>query len=107
VPTVPSLSPAGAVVFSWLSLQMLYSVCVYVLLCVAVWITNGNRMQTIREAKGRFEESVDAYMLFVFLVPLVYLPFTRWGEASKVAKYLNDWNIFQVRISLFLIAELI
>jgi hypothetical protein len=85
------------VVFSWTSLAMLYSVCLYLLLCIAVWFTNENRMTVIRKANGRFEDSVDAYMLFVYLVPLAYLPFTHWPETSKVAKYLNAWSTFQVR----------
>jgi hypothetical protein len=89
------------VVFSWLSLAMLYSLCLYLLLCFAMWVTNENRMQTIRNANGRFEDSVDAYMLFVYLVPLVYLPFTHWAETAKVAKYLNDWSTFQVRFPIF------
>ena len=83
-----------------MSLAMLYSVCVYLLLCFAVWFTNDNRLQAIRRAKGHFEESVYAYMLFVYLVPLAYLPFTHWREAGKIAKYFNDWSIFQVRMSI-------
>jgi uncharacterized membrane protein len=83
-----------------MSLAMLYSVCLYLLLCFAVWFTNENRMQAIRRANGRFEESVDAYMLFVSLVPLAYLPFTHWREAAKITKYFNDWSIFQVRMSI-------
>ncbi|XP_023717203.1 gustatory and odorant receptor 24 [Cryptotermes secundus] len=93
---LPLTSEAGgAVVFSWMSLAMLYSACLYWLLCLGVWFTNENRMQAIREANGRFEDSVDAYMLFVYLVPLVHLPFTHWREAAKVARYLNDWSTFQ------------
>jgi len=84
-------------VFSWLSLAMLYSVCLYVLLCFVVWFTNDNRLQAIRRANGRFEDSVDAYMLFVYLVPLVYLPFTHWREASRAASYMNNWIQFEVR----------
>ena len=83
-----------------MSLAMLYSVCVYLLLCFAVWFTNDNRLQAIRRAKGHFEESVDAFMLFVYLVPLAYLPFTHWREAGNIAKYFNDWSIFQVRMSI-------
>jgi hypothetical protein len=85
------------VVFSWTSLVMLYSVCLYLLLCFAVWFTNENRMTVIRKANGRFEDSVDAYMLFVYLVPLAYLPFTHWREASRAAAYMNNWFHFQVR----------
>jgi hypothetical protein len=85
------------VVFSWTSLAMLYSVCLYVLLCFAVWFTNENRMTVIRKANGRFEDSVDAYMLFVYLVPLAYLPFTHWREAARGAAYVNNWVHFQVR----------
>jgi hypothetical protein len=80
-----------------MSLVMLYSVCLYILLCFAVWFTNYNRLQAIRRAKGRFEDSVDAYMLFVYLVPLAYLPFTHWREASRAARYMNDWIKFEVR----------
>jgi len=83
-----------------MSLAMLYSVCVYLLLCFAVWFTNDNRLQAIRRAKGHFEESVDAFMLFVYLVPLAYLPYTHWREAGKIAMYFNDWSIFQVRMSI-------
>lgn len=83
-----------------MSYAMLYSVSVYLLLCCAVWFTNDNRMQTIRRAKGRYEDSVDAYMLFVYLVPLAYLPFTHWWEAGKIAKYFNSWSLFQVRMSI-------
>uniref|UniRef100_A0A0U4VTB3 Gustatory receptor n=1 Tax=Reticulitermes speratus TaxID=60591 RepID=A0A0U4VTB3_9NEOP len=85
------------VVFSWVSLAMLYSVCLYLLLCFAVWFTNENRMQAIRRANGRFEDSVDAYMLFVYLVPLAYLPFTHWREASRAANYMNMWIHFEDR----------
>ncbi|XP_021922809.1 gustatory and odorant receptor 63a-like [Zootermopsis nevadensis] len=85
----------GIVVFSWLSLEILYSVCVYLLLCFAVWFTNDNRMQAIRKANGRFEDSVDAYMLFVYLVPLAYLPFTHWRKANRMANYMNNWIHFQ------------
>ncbi|PNF23782.1 hypothetical protein B7P43_G16803 [Cryptotermes secundus] len=85
----------GAVVFSWMSLAMLYSACLYLLLCLGVWFTNENRMQAIRNANGRFEDSVDAYMLFVYLVPLVHLPFTHWREASRMATYMNNWVQFQ------------
>jgi hypothetical protein len=81
---------------------MLYSACLYLLLCFVVWITNENRTQAIRDANGHFEDSVDAYMLFVYLVPLAYLPFTHWREASKVAKYFNDWKTFQVRVAVLL-----
>ena len=80
-----------------MSLAMLYSVCMYMLLCFAVWFTNDNRLQAIRKAKGRFEDSVDAYMLFVYLVPLAYLPFTHWREASRTVRYMNDWIKFEVR----------
>jgi hypothetical protein len=80
---------------------MLYSVCLYLLLCFGVWYTNENRMQAIRKANGRFEDSVDAYMLFVYLVPLAYLPFTYWAETAKTAKYLKDWSTFQVRFTIF------
>jgi hypothetical protein len=80
-----------------MSLVVLYSVCLYLALCFAVWFTNENRMQAIRRANGRFEESVDAYMLFVYLVPLAYLPFTHWREASRAAKYMNNWIHFEVR----------
>jgi len=83
-----------------MSLAMLYSVCMYMLLCFAVWFTNDNRLQAIRRANGHFEESVDAYMLFVHLVPMAYLPFTHWREAGKIAQYFNDWSIFQVRMSI-------
>jgi len=76
---------------------MLYSVCVYLLLWFAVWFTNDNRLQYIRWASGRFVEYVDAYILFVYLVPLAYLPFTHWGEASKAANYMNNWIQFEVR----------
>jgi hypothetical protein len=76
---------------------MLYSVCLYLLLCFGVWFTNENRMQAIRKANGRFEDSVDAYMLFVYLVPLAYLPFTYWREASGLTIYINNWVHFQVR----------
>jgi len=76
---------------------MLYSVCLYLLLCFAVWFTNNKRLEAIRSAKGRFEESVDAYILFVYLVPLVYLPFTHWREASRAANYMNNWIQFEVR----------
>jgi hypothetical protein len=76
-------------------------VCLYLLLCFAVWFTNENRMQAIRKANGRFEDSVDAYMLFAYLVPLAYLPFTHWAETAKVTKYLNDWSTFQVRFKIF------
>jgi hypothetical protein len=76
---------------------MLYSVCLYLLLCLGVWFTNENRMQAIRKANGRFEDSVDAYMLFVYLVPLAYLPFTYWREAYRVTTYMNNWVHFQVR----------
>ena len=79
---------------------MLYSVCLYLLLCFTVWFTKDIRLQTIRRANGCFEDSVDAYMLFVYLVPLAYLPFTYWREAGKIAKYFNDWSIFQVRMSI-------
>jgi len=79
---------------------MLYSMCVYLLLCFAVWFTNDNRLQAIRRAEGCFEDSVEAYMLFLLLVPLVYLPFTHWWEAGKIANYFNDWSIFQVRMSI-------
>lgn len=92
--------------FSWASLAMLYSACLYLLLCIAVWITNENRMQVTRSAKGRFEDSVDAYMMFAYLFPLAYIPLTHWIEASKVAKYFNDWNLFQVRISVLLNTKL-
>lgn len=88
---------AGTLVFSWMSLAMLYSVCVYILLCFAVWFTNDNRLEAIRRAKGRFEDSVDAYLLFVYVVPLVYLPFTHWREASRAVRYMNDWIKFEVR----------
>jgi hypothetical protein len=71
-------------------------VCLYLLLCFAVWFTNENRMQAIRKANGRFEDSVDAYMLFVYLVPLAYLPFTHWREASRATAYMNNWVHFQV-----------
>jgi uncharacterized membrane protein len=81
-----------------MSLAMLYSVCLYLLLCFAVWFTNENRMQAIRRANGRFEDSVDAYMLFVYLVPLAYLPFTNWREASRAANYMNMWIHFEVRL---------
>jgi hypothetical protein len=91
---------AGNLGFSWLSRAMLYSVSVYLLLCFAVWFTNDNRMQAIRKAYGYYEDSVDAYMLFVYVVPLAYLPFTHWKEAGKIAKYFNDWSIFQVRTSI-------
>jgi hypothetical protein len=80
-----------------MSLAMLYSVCIYLLLCYAVWFTNDKRVQAIRRANGRFEDSVDAYMLFVYLVPLVYLPLTYWREASRAANYMNNWIQFQVR----------
>jgi uncharacterized membrane protein len=93
-----SLSRAGALAFSWTSLAVLYSACLYMLLCFAVWFTNENRMQAIRRANGRFEDSVDAYMLFVYLVPLAYLPFTHWKEATKVAKYFIEWNTLQVSL---------
>ena len=83
-----------------MSLKMLYSVCVYLLLCFAVWFTNDKRLQAVRNANGHFEESIDAYMLFVYLVPLAFLPFTHWKEAGKIAKYFNDWSIFQVRMSI-------
>jgi len=83
-----------------MSLAMLYSVCLYLLLCFAVWYTNGKRLQAIRRANGSFEDSVGAYMLFVYLVPLAYLPFTHWREAGKIAEYFNGWSIFQVRISI-------
>jgi len=76
---------------------MLYSVCLYLVLCFAVWFTNDKRLQAIRRASGRFEESVDAYMLFVYLVPLAYLPFTHWREASRAANYMNSWIQFEVR----------
>jgi len=80
-----------------MSLAMLYSVCLYLLLCFAVWYTNDKRLQAIRRANGRFEDSVDAYMLFVYLVPLAYLPFTHWMEASRAASYMNNWIQFEVR----------
>ena len=83
-----------------MSLAMLYSVCVYLLLCFSVWFSNDNRLQAIQSANGVFEESVDAYMLFVYLVPLAYLPFTHWREAGKIAEYFNDWSVFQVRMSI-------
>jgi hypothetical protein len=76
---------------------MLYSVCLYLLLCFAVWFTNDKRLQAIRRANGRFEDSVDAYILFVYLVPLAYLPFTLWKEASGAAIYMNNWIQFEVR----------
>jgi len=76
---------------------MLYSVCLYLLLCFAVWFTNDKRLQAIRRANGRFEDSVDAYMLFVYLVPLAYLPITHWMEASRAASYMNNWIQFEVR----------
>ena len=79
---------------------MLYSVCLYLLLGSAVWFSNNHRLQAIGNADGHFEESVDAYMLYVHLVPLTYLPFTHWREAVKIAKYFNDWSIFQVRMSI-------
>jgi hypothetical protein len=84
-------------VFSWTSLATLYSVFLYLLLCFVVWFTNENRRHAIRRANGRFEDSVDAYMLFVYLVPLAYLPLTHWPETAKVAKYLNEWRTLQVR----------
>jgi hypothetical protein len=67
------------------------------LLCFAVWFTNENRMQAIRRANGRFEDSVDAYMLFVYLVPLAYLPFTHWKEANGITNYMSKWIRFQVK----------
>lgn len=76
---------------------MLYAVCLYLLLCFAVWFTNDKRLECIRKAKGRFEDSVEAYILFVYLVPLVYLPFTHWREASKFASYMKNWIQFEVR----------
>jgi hypothetical protein len=75
---------------------MLYSVCVYLLLCFAVWFTNDKRLQATGMA-GRFEDSVDAYLLFVYLVPLTYLPFTLWRETSRAASYMNNWIHFEVR----------
>jgi hypothetical protein len=76
---------------------MFYSVCLYLLACFGVWFTNNKRLDAIRKANGRFEESVDAYILFVYLVPLAYLPFTYWREASKAAVYMNKWIQFEVR----------
>jgi hypothetical protein len=75
---------------------MLYSACLYLLLCFAMWFTNDKRVQATRIAR-RFEDSVDAYLLFVYLVPLTYLPFTLWREASRVAIYMNNWIHFEVR----------
>jgi hypothetical protein len=54
-------------------------------------------MTVIRRANGRFEDSVDAYMLFVYLVPLAYLPLTHWKEAQRTAAYMRNWVQFQVR----------
>jgi len=76
---------------------MLYSVCLYLLLCFAVWFTNDKRLQAIRRANGRFEDSVDAYILFVYLVPLAYLPFTHWMETARAVSYMNNWIQFEVR----------
>lgn len=80
-----------------MSVEMLYSVCVYLVLCFGVWFTNDKRLHAIRKANGRFQDSVDAYMLFVYLVPLAYMPFTYWREASRAANYLDNWIKFEVR----------
>lgn len=75
---------------------------------IGLWIFHGihpqiyssyilvDRINTVQNLEGRFEEAVIAYLFIVNLLPIIIVP-VMWYESRKIASILNNWADFEVQ----------